>query len=231
MASAGRQDAAILDPDCDLIEAVHNGDVAAAIPRLLARHGGAVYRYCREALRDAALADDVHQQVFIEAFRDLPKFAGRSTVRVWLFGIARHRVLDAAKQRDRVRHRLEALDELEFVDSGPSPIEAIDHARLCEALAESVDELDEPVRTALLLRYQQGFTFEEMAVILGERAGTLNARVARALPQLRALIETRLRPQRPQGERPRPGLRLLRLGQGRSPAAAMTRLVVRSQRA
>jgi DNA-directed RNA polymerase specialized sigma24 family protein len=45
------------------------------------------------------------------------------------------------------------------------------------------------MRTAVLLRYQQGFTFAEMARICGEKPGTLQARVARALPLLRAWIE------------------------------------------
>ena len=53
-------------------------------------------------------------------------------------------------------------------------------------------ELAEPARTAVLLHYQQGFTFEEMAEICDERPGTLHARVSRALPVLRARIEARL---------------------------------------
>ncbi|HEX7842192.1 MAG TPA: sigma factor-like helix-turn-helix DNA-binding protein, partial [Kofleriaceae bacterium] len=67
--------------------------------------------------------------------------------------------------------------------------EALDVRRLREALAISLGELDDQVRTAILLRYQQGFTFEEMAEICGEKPGTLAARVARAMPRLRARIE------------------------------------------
>jgi RNA polymerase sigma-70 factor, ECF subfamily len=186
-----------------VIDAVHRGDVVAAASRLRQRHGVAVYRYCREALRDAALADDVHQQVFLHVLRDLPRFAGRSMVRVWLFRIARNRVLDAAKRRGRTERRLVALEHVELHDLTPSPIDAIDDARLREALVASIGELDEPVRTALLLRYQQGFTFEQMAVICGERAGTLNARVTRALPRLRAKIEARLHAPRRQSLRAR----------------------------
>jgi DNA-directed RNA polymerase specialized sigma24 family protein len=51
--------------------------------------------------------------------------------------------------------------------------------------------LAEAARTAVLLHYQQGFTFEEMAVICGEKPGTLQARVARALKALRACVEAR----------------------------------------
>lgn len=181
------------DPDRDLLELVRKGDITAALQRSMQRHGAAVYRYCREALRDAALADDLHQQVFVEALRDLPRFAGRSPLRVWLFAIAHHRVLDAVKQRRRTRDRLDDLDAVDPLDPGPSAVDRIDDAQLYEALVASVDELDEPSRTAVLLRYQQGFSFEEMADICGEKAGTLNARVARALPRLRRAIVARLR--------------------------------------
>jgi RNA polymerase sigma-70 factor (ECF subfamily) len=71
------------------------------------RHGPSVYRYCREALRDRALAEDVQQQVLIAVFRDPRKFSARSTVRTWLFAIARHRVLDAVESRRRARSHVD----------------------------------------------------------------------------------------------------------------------------
>jgi RNA polymerase sigma-70 factor (ECF subfamily) len=170
------------------------GQVTTALCWLMRRHGAAVYRYCREAVRDAALADDVHQQIFIEVFRDLPRFEGRSSVRSWLFAIARHRVLDASKMRRRAHAHVEPTDTAaaDPPDPRPSPAEAIDEARLHEALVAGLAELAEPARTAVLLRYQQGFTFEEMADICHEKAGTLHARVARALRLLRVHVEQRL---------------------------------------
>jgi RNA polymerase sigma-70 factor (ECF subfamily) len=180
------------DPDGDVLELVRRGDVAGALRRLMQRHGAAVYRYCRAALRDAALAEDVHQRVFVEAFRDLPRFGGRSAVRIWLFAIARHRVLDAAKQR---RRRATCVDEAvaaEVADPRPLATESIDDARLRDALVASLAELPPRTRTTLLLRYQQGFSFAEMAAICGEKPSTLNARVVRVLPLLRRAIEARL---------------------------------------
>ena len=183
-----------LDPkveDDDVLRLVDRGDLDAALRLLMQRYGTAVYRYCREALRDAALADDVHQRTFIEAHRDLPRFARRSSVRSWLFGIARHRVLDASKSRRRALAHLDDDDATEVPDARPNAAERIDDARLRAALAECLDELGEHVRTAVLLRYQQGFSFEEMAEICADKAGTLQARVSRALPKLRECIETR----------------------------------------
>jgi RNA polymerase sigma-70 factor (ECF subfamily) len=181
------------DPDADVLALV-GGDTRAALHRLMQRHGRAVYRYCRIALGDAVLADDIHQQVFIEAFRDLPGFAGRSTVRTWLFGIARHRVLDAAKRRRRARARLDVAAGDDLPDPRPSPGEGLDDAQLQAALVTCLAALDEPIRTAVLLRYQQGLTYEEMAEICGEKAGTLQARVSRALRKLRDRLEGQLAP-------------------------------------
>ena len=189
---ATRDDSSVADPDRDVLELVDQGDVTGALRRLMRRHGTTVYRYCREALRDPTLADDVHQQVFVAAFRGLPSFGRRSTVRIWLFAIARHRVLDAAKQRRRAQAHIEDTEATDVPDPRPSPADSIDDTRLREALVASLGELSEHARTAVLLRYQRGFTFEQMAEICRELPATLHARVARALPVLRARIEARI---------------------------------------
>jgi RNA polymerase sigma factor (sigma-70 family) len=177
------------DPDADAARLAAAGDAAGAIRLLMQRHGDAVYRFVRNALRDDARADDVHQRIFIEAYRDLPRFGGRSSLRTWLFAIARYRVIDAAKVRTREEGRASGDDGADAPDLRPSPGEQIDDARLRRALAGCLDQLGEHIRTAVLLRYQQGFSFEEMGEIMREKAGTLQARVARALPVLRACIE------------------------------------------
>jgi len=177
------------DPDADVARLVTAGDLEGALRLLMQRHGDAVYRFVRNALRDEARADDVHQRIFIEAYRDLPRFAGRSSFRTWLFAIARYRVIDAGKVRVREEGRLGEGDGADAPDPRPSPGEQIDDVRLRAALARCLDKLGEHIRTAVLLRYQQGFSFEEMAGMTREKPGTLQARVSRALPLLRECIE------------------------------------------
>jgi RNA polymerase sigma-70 factor (ECF subfamily) len=182
------------DPDGDIIALIDGGDEDGALRQLMARHGNTVWRYCRDELRDAALADDVKQQVFIEAFRDLRNFQRRATVKVWLLAIARHRVLDAAKKRRSARNYFAETGPAvpDAVDAAPTAEEALDEARLHTALLDSVDELPDGTRMALLLHYEHGLTFAEIARLCRERSGTLCARVARALPLLRRRIEARL---------------------------------------
>jgi RNA polymerase sigma factor (sigma-70 family) len=179
------------DPDSDVLDLVAKGDMKSALRRLMQRYGSAVYRYCRQELHDGTLADDVHQQVFLHAHRDLTRFRRRSTVKTWLFAIARNRVLDAVKSRRRAQAHIDAGDATAVEDSRPSAGERIDERRLHEALALCFERQPDHVRTALLLRYQQGFTYDDMAEVCGEKAGTLQAQVSRALPVLRECIERR----------------------------------------
>lgn len=179
------------DPDQDIIALIQRGERAAALTSLMRRHGVAVYRYCREELHDRTLADDVHQQIFIQAHRDLDRFAARSTLRTWLFAIARHRVLDAAKSRRRAQAHIEEDDTADTPDPSPPPGERLDEARLQHALIDCLRKLGDHVRSTLVLRYQQALTFEELGAVFGEKPGTLQARVMRALPVLRSCIEAR----------------------------------------
>jgi RNA polymerase sigma-70 factor (ECF subfamily) len=177
--------------DGDVLEMICEGHLEEALQALMDRHGRALFRYCCTALECESLADDVLQQVFIEAFRDLHAFSGRSTLRAWLFGITRHRVLDQKRvtRRNLSRHR--QLKGEAGADPRPLAVDQIDDEELRQALVACVGELGEHVRNALLLRYQQGMSFEDMSDVSNEKPGTLQARVARALPVLRECIEGR----------------------------------------
>ena len=180
------------DSDDDVTGLVEQGDFRTAVQQLMSRHRVRVYRYCSAVLHDPVLADDVCQQIFIQAFRDMSRFQGRSKILTWLFAIARHRVLDALKVRRRARARQQDGPTTDSPDLRPSPDESLDEMRLRQTLMRSLEQLDDKTRLALLLRYQQGFSFQEMAAICREKPGALAARIARALPRLRADIESRL---------------------------------------
>lgn len=185
---AGRPHGARARTDGDVLDLLDARDLRGAVQRLMERHGAQVYRFCRTALRDEALADDVHQVVFMEVLRDLPKFQRRASLLTWILSIAHHRVVDAARRRDRIRARAVELDLDDTQGDAVPALEQLDQARLRADVARAVASLDVATRTAVLLRYQQGLSFEEMATVCREKSATLQARVTRALPRLRALI-------------------------------------------
>jgi len=162
----------------------------AAVTGLMEAHGEAVFGFCVRELRDRSQAEDVTQQVFLEAYRDLDRFRWRSSPRTWLFSIAYHRCLDALKSQQRRAQRIESNDHavVEFEDPGDGPIEHADRVRLLAALEQCLTLLSAGVRATVLLRFLTGCTFEEMATRLDAHADALQVRVARALPVLRRCL-------------------------------------------
>lgn len=182
-----------VDPiEAEVLSFLALGQRERALRLLMERHGDAVARYLRAALLDGAMVEDVLQQVFIEVHRDLHRFGGRSSIKAWLFGIARHRALDHNRSARKSAARRRELPA-SVPDPRPLAGERLDRVRLERALEACLEELGEHVRAAVLLRYQQGFSFEDMAQICSEKAGTLQARVARSLPILRDCISERIK--------------------------------------
>ncbi len=176
-------------PEDEAREALARGDNRAALTILMTAYGRDLHRHCFQVLRDRDLADDVHQTVFVQAYRDLPGFAGRSSLRTWLYGIARHRCLDAMKIGARWRRRFVRAEPLpDAADERPGADAALADSGEVSALVAALADLSIDTRIAVLLRFREGLTYEEIGAVCGERATTVQARVARALPRLRAAL-------------------------------------------
>jgi RNA polymerase sigma-70 factor (ECF subfamily) len=179
------------DAEAEVLEALSRGDRKQALTQLMGLYGTAIFNYCRHMLKDATLADDVHQTTFAQAYADLARYGGKSTLRVWLYGIARHRCLDSIKmnaRRDRVIEPWETLPDAESPE-----LTAEQRAILAshgKRLATCLDHLPDATRDAILQRFMEQLSYEEMATLTGERAATLQMRVARAMPVLRKCLES-----------------------------------------
>jgi len=166
-------------------------DRRAMLAELMKAHGEEVLGVCMRLVRTKPLAEDLRQQVFLEAYRDLDRFKGHSPPRAWLFGIANHRCLDAIKAMQRHLKLIDPSEEAVagFQDPGPGPLEHVDRALLIAALEQCLNKLSPEVRATVLMRFQTGATYEEMAEPLAAAADTLQVRVARALRKLRRCLE------------------------------------------
>jgi RNA polymerase sigma factor (sigma-70 family) len=180
------------DVEQEAQRALAGGDRNRALTLLMSAYATSLYRYCRAMLRQPEMAEDAHQTVFLQAYQDLHRFGGRSSFKTWLFGIAHHRCLDAIKAQRRRTTRFASLDdEPDRVGPGDAQEDYVAGREMAEALRRCLDGLSEHVRAALLLRYQAGMSYVELESVCGERAPTLQARVARALPSLRRCLEER----------------------------------------
>jgi RNA polymerase sigma-70 factor, ECF subfamily len=167
------------------------GDFRGGVGALLEEHGVAIYAFCLRTLRHPALAEEVAQQVFVHALRDITRFQGRSSLLVWLIGIAAHRCMDAINSERRRLRRIELNDQatLSVPDLACSPSDRIDRSRWIDALEKCLSTLASEVRMTVLLRFQSGMSYPDMSEVLDVRSETLQARVARALPVLRRCLE------------------------------------------
>lgn len=178
------------DPERTALAALDRRSHEEALAILMREYGSAVYRYCRQMVGDEDLAEEIRQMTFVQAYEALPKFARRSSLRTWLFGIARHRCLDAAKMTRRRRRRFGSLDDApDLPEPAASAEDRLAERSRAGALESCLRKLAPRVRDAVVLRFQQGLSYPEIARLSGEKAPALQVRVARALPVLRRCLE------------------------------------------
>ncbi len=176
----------------DIEAALDAGDHRHALTRAMRHHGDAVYHYCRRMVGDV-MAPDLQQQVFIDVHRCFPTFGRRSSVRTWIFTIARNRCVDALRRQGRRRAREDSSspDPDEVPDPAADARTLLDEEQRLATLRGCIDQLAPATRSAVLLRYQEGLSYETMATMFEEPADTIGKRVSRALVALRTCVERR----------------------------------------
>jgi RNA polymerase sigma-70 factor, ECF subfamily len=164
------------DATTQLALAARRGDAAAQAAFVRATQSD-VWRLTA-ALVDPGSADDLTQETYLRAFKALPAFEGRSSVRTWLLGIARRACADhlrAVVRRRRLDARLAAQARTE--PPAPDPAARVGAADLLAGLGEDR-------RTAFVLTQVLGLSYAEAADVEEVPVGTIRSRVARARDEL-----------------------------------------------
>jgi RNA polymerase sigma-70 factor (ECF subfamily) len=178
--------------DGDIRAALRTDDVRRALTLMMNRYGDEVYRFAYAMTHSFHLAEEVRQQVFVEVYRDLASFAGLASLRAWVFGITRHRCLDIAKKHRRWTQRFKNQQPTDEEPDDHEPEHDLDRSRMAKILAHCLAKLAPAARDAVVLRYHQELSYDEASAIAGDNAGTLQQRVARALPALRRCVDAQL---------------------------------------
>lgn len=172
------------DPPTRWALAARSGDPAAQAALVRATQEE-VWRFVA-ALVDVEAADDLTQETYLRAFRALPQFEARSSVRTWLLGIARRTCADHLRGVVR-RRRLEARLATESLTVSPHP----DPSAQISATA-LLSRLSADRREAFVLTQLLGLSYEQAAAALEVPIGTIRSRVARARADLVADVVTAL---------------------------------------
>ena len=167
-------------PEDDAALALAARTDAAAFDILYRRHYDRVYRYVRASLGHDEDADDVAQQVFIQAWRSLGRFEGRSSFATWLFRIAHNAVVDALRVR-RAALSLELLPTDEHPADASGPEEQTIRREDADRLFRALGRLDAEKRALLMLRFAGQLSVAEIAAVVGKRPDAVKKRLTRTL--------------------------------------------------
>jgi RNA polymerase sigma-70 factor (ECF subfamily) len=149
-----------------------------------------LYGFALVLSRDSTVAEDLVQETYLRALRARRKPAPEEGLRVWLFVIL-HNVWRNQLRRRRPERLLDDVAEvLEVADPRDGPEELLERKRLRAHLQEAIAGLPDSFRQVLVLRCVEGFSYQEVAAIVGCPTGTVMSRLARG----RALLRRFLRP-------------------------------------
>lgn len=182
--------------DLEVVERVLAGDTSL-FEILMRRYNQRLFRVARGILADDAEAEDVMQEAYMRAFRELANFRGEALFSTWLTRIACHEALARAQKR----RRLVPLSPVQGDGGGeppdpPSetigPERELANRELQTVLREAVEILPDPLRSVFCLREIEGLSTEETADLLGLTVENVRVRLHRAKRGLRQTLDQRI---------------------------------------
>ena len=169
-------------PDSELVRQIQSGE-DAAFDELMRRYKRPVVNFAYRLLGSAADADDVAQEVFVRAYRNLDTYRTETKFSTWLFALARNAAIDHLRWRRR--HPTEPLNDV------PEPAavsrETETH-EIGEQSAAAVAKLPEDQRTALVLAEYHGQSYAEIAAVMRCSEKSVESRLYRAKHTLRGSL-------------------------------------------
>ena len=163
------------DPDAALMLRAKRGD-RAAFAELVEKYKQPVMNFVFRPLRDEIEAEDLAQNVFLQAWKSRSRYRQTAKFSTWLFTIARNLCLNEIRRRSR--HPAESIEEAhaehedlprqQYEDKSQiAPPDKLLHGELAQKIEEALAELPEAQRTAILLCRQDELSYEEIAGVLG----------------------------------------------------------------
>ena len=180
-----------VSPDAALMKNLLRQDVNS-FEQLYDRHSHTVYALVLRILQQAATAEEVVQDVFLQLWRNAAAYdAERGPFVPWLLTLARNRALDHLRLKsERQRRREDQTDELPPVASAPEYEKELDERRRVERVRALMDGLLPQQKRAIELAYFEGLSHSEIADRLKEPLGTVKSWIRNGLLRLKEGLQT-----------------------------------------
>jgi RNA polymerase sigma-70 factor, ECF subfamily len=162
-----------------------------AFRELVVRFERPVYALILRMVHDSGTAEDLAQEVFVKAYRHLDAYDARRKFASWLFKIAHNSTIDhlrrAALDTVPLATENETGGDLLAVIADPSvesPAAAVERRAMARALERAIAGLRADYREAVVLRYVEGLSYQEICDVLGQPLGTVKTNLHRARKEL-----------------------------------------------
>lgn len=164
---------------------------ATAFGKLVKAYSPKIYNLALKMLADPDLAEDILQETFVNAYRSIDRFEGRSHVSTWLYRIAHNAVLMRLRKEKRTPD-LKSLDDELDLDTLPAPGQwenaperRLLQAELLEKMDQALARLSESLRVVFVLRDVDGLSTAQTAEVLNLSETAVKSRLHRARLALR----------------------------------------------
>lgn len=162
--------------DLSLVSKIAAGD-QAAMQQVYELHSGPLFHFVKNWLADAHEASDIVHETMLEVWRRAERFQGRSSLKSWIFSIARNKSIDKNRKSSRMSYTDEVPD---MADDVADPMEALEISQDAAALKACVANLSETHRRMIHLAFYADLTYKEIAEIEGCPVGTVKTRILHA---------------------------------------------------
>lgn len=169
----------------------------SAVEEISARYGGELRMFCQRILYDAALAEDVVQDVLVKCTASTEQEAPTGSLRGWLYRVARNRSIDALRKM-KPEVRLSAAQSSSdiwrngaaILDSVTTPAGKAIKTDRARTVQQAIEAMDDDLRIVVILYFFQGLSREELAEAIGLSLAGAKARIARATRLLREKLHS-----------------------------------------
>lgn len=159
---------------------------AQAFERLYQLYEKRVFQYISTLVHDRSVAEDVVVEVMVAVWRGACTFTNSSRVSTWIFGIARHKALDALRKLTRFeQERMEFEHAADLSNPGEDPVESIARKQEAALTRQALTTLSREHQEVIRLAFYEDFPYEEIARLLGIPVNTVKTRVYYAKQQLK----------------------------------------------
>ena len=179
------------DDDNSLVRRICLRD-SIAMETFYKRHASSIYSFAFRRMNDAALADEVVNDTLLQAWFSASTFAGQSSPKTWLLGIAKNKILDALRCKGKLEARQQDTSDEEqqaFADTAPGAYAQLLAKQQGQHLSQCFDELPAEQRDCMHLSFVEGLSLAEIAQVMTIPANTVATRIHHAKRKLRACME------------------------------------------